>query len=193
MRDEDVSAWALRARAGDDEALVAFVRATQADVWRYVAHLADRAVADDLTQDTYVRALRSLRTFRGDAPARVWLLAIARRVAADHVRATQRDRDRRAADHEAADRGSLHAVTADPSTELALQDLVERLEPHRRSAFVLTQLLGLSYAEAARVCDCPVGTVRSRVARAREDLVEGYFAGAVAPRQRRSGRRAAPS
>jgi RNA polymerase sigma-70 factor (ECF subfamily) len=171
---------------------VAFVRATQADVWRYVAHLADRAVADDLTQDTYVRALRSLRTFRGDAPARVWLLSIARRVAADHVRATRRDRDRRAADHEAADRAPLHAVTADPSTELALQDLVERLEPHRRSAFVLTQLLGLSYAEAARVCDCPVGTVRSRVARAREDLVEGYFAGAAAPRLRRSGRRAAP-
>jgi RNA polymerase sigma-70 factor (ECF subfamily) len=44
------------------------------------------------------------------------------------------------------------------------------LEPDRRAAFVLTQLLGCSYAEAAAVCGCPVGAIRSRVARAREDL-----------------------
>ena len=44
------------------------------------------------------------------------------------------------------------------------------MEPGRRAAFVLTQMLGCSYAEAAAVCGCPVGTIRSRVARAREDL-----------------------
>jgi RNA polymerase sigma-70 factor (ECF subfamily) len=48
---------------------------------------------------------------------------------------------------------------------------VEALDHDRRAAFVLTQMLGLSYAEAADVCCCPVGTIRSRVARAREDLV----------------------
>ena len=49
-------------------------------------------------------------------------------------------------------------------------ELLAALEPSRRAAFVLTQLLGCSYAEAAVACDCPVGTIRSRVARAREDL-----------------------
>ena len=53
----------------------------------------------------------------------------------------------------------------------ALQDLVAGLDPQRRDAFVVTQLIGLSYAEAAEVCGCPVGTIRSRVARARDDLV----------------------
>jgi RNA polymerase sigma-70 factor, ECF subfamily len=52
-----------------------------------------------------------------------------------------------------------------------LQQLIAALDPERRTAFVLTQVLDLSYAEAAQVCDCPVGTIRSRVARAREDLI----------------------
>ena len=46
------------------------------------------------------------------------------------------------------------------------------LDPERRAAFALTQLLRLSYQEAAEVCDCPTGTIRSRVARAREDLIK---------------------
>lgn len=50
-------------------------------------------------------------------------------------------------------------------------DLLARMEPDRREAFVLTQLLGLSYAEAAEVAGCAVGTIRSRVARGRADLV----------------------
>ena len=49
--------------------------------------------------------------------------------------------------------------------------LVDGLEPDRRAALVLTQVLGLSYAEAAEVCGCPLGTIRSRVARARDDLI----------------------
>jgi RNA polymerase sigma-70 factor (ECF subfamily) len=52
-----------------------------------------------------------------------------------------------------------------------MRALVAALEPERREAFVLTQVVGLSYAEAAEVCACPVGTIRSRVARARADLV----------------------
>ncbi len=55
---------------------------------------------------------------------------------------------------------------------LTVADLLARLDPDRREAFVLTQLLGLPYAEAAEVAGCPVGTIRSRVARARADLVD---------------------
>ncbi len=59
-----------------------------------------------------------------------------------------------------------------------MRALVAGLEPERREAFVLTQVVGLSYAEAADVCSCPVGTIRSRVARARADLVDGLGGGA---------------
>jgi RNA polymerase sigma-70 factor (ECF subfamily) len=54
---------------------------------------------------------------------------------------------------------------------ISVEALLAGLDPERRQAFVLTQVIGLSYAEAADVCDCPVGTIRSRVARARADLV----------------------
>ncbi|MBO0876760.1 MAG: hypothetical protein J2P19_25575 [Pseudonocardia sp.] len=54
---------------------------------------------------------------------------------------------------------------------MALHAVLDGLDPDRRLAFLLTQLLGLSYLEAAQVCGCPVGTIRSRVARARDDLV----------------------
>ena len=65
-------------------------------------------------------------------------------------------------------------------SEADLDDLLADLHPDRRQAFVLTQLLGLSYEEAAEVCACPVGTIRSRVARARGDLVGWLGAGEAA-------------
>jgi RNA polymerase sigma-70 factor (ECF subfamily) len=61
-----------------------------------------------------------------------------------------------------------------------LRELVLGLDEDRREAFVLTQMLDLSYADAARVCGCPVGTIRSRVARARADLVAAMAGGAPA-------------
>ena len=162
---DDVTAHALRARRGDAVAASEFVRLTQADVWRLCANLGSRGSADDLTQETYARAFASLHRFAGRSSARTWLLAIARRVCADAVRSAVRvralpdARERIAADH-------AEAVTA--------RALLDSLEPDRREAFVLTQLVGLSYAEAADVCGCPVGTIRSRVARARADLVDQF-------------------
>ncbi len=67
--------------------------------------------------------------------------------------------------------------------------LVAGLEPDRRAAFVLTQMIGCSYAEAAAICDCPVGTIRSRVARAREDLITMMAEPRGAAGQRRRLRR----
>ncbi|RZU73771.1 RNA polymerase sigma-70 factor (ECF subfamily) [Micromonospora kangleipakensis] len=161
--------WALAAREGDRVAQAAFVRATQAEVWRFAAALVDADSADDLTQETYLRAFRALPGFEGRSSARTWLLGIARRACADHLRTVVRRRrlDERLAAHAHTDR-----PYPDPAGHLGATDLVRRLPADRREAFVLTQLLGLSYAEAAAVAGVPVGTIRSRVARARCDLVE---------------------
>jgi RNA polymerase sigma-70 factor (ECF subfamily) len=64
---------------------------------------------------------------------------------------------------------------------VTLRHLIEELAPDRRFAFVATQVLGLSYAEAADVCDVPIGTIRSRVARARDELIAAFGAGAEQP------------
>lgn len=162
---DEITAVALRARRGDAGAAAAFVRATQADVWRLCAHLGSPAQADDLTQDTYARAFASLHRFLGRSSARTWLLAIARRTCADAVRSAQRERRTLAPTPRTA------PTVDDPAGSVTMRALVAALAPERREAFVLTQVLGLSYAEAADVCSCPVGTIRSRVARARADLV----------------------
>ena len=159
--------------AGDPLAAAALVRATQSDVWRLCASLGDRDSADDLTQETYLRAFGALHRFEGRSSLRTWLLSIARRVCADALRSRRRrlltlvrdDVDLEAmAGSDGADRVAESSAVA---------DLLGRLDADRREAFVLTQLLGLPYAEAAEVAGCPVGTIRSRVARARADLVAG--------------------
>ena len=166
---DELTQVALRARRGDAAAAAEFVRATQADVWRLCAHLGSPAQADDLTQDTYARAFASLHRFLGRASARTWLLSIARRVCADAVRSAVRSRRIAAAPERSSD---------DPASSVAMRSLIAGLEPERREAFVLTQILGRSYAEAADTCDCPVGTIRSRAARARADLVAALDSGA---------------
>jgi RNA polymerase sigma-70 factor (ECF subfamily) len=164
---------AMRARAGDAGAQAALVRATQAEVWRFAAALVDPGSADDLTQETYLRAFRALAGFEGRSSVRTWLLGIARRVCADHLRAVVR---RRRLDARLAAQAWTDVPHPDPSLRLSVADLLQRLGEERRTAFVLTQVLGLSYAEAAAVEDVPVGTIRSRVARAREELVAAVAA-----------------
>jgi len=162
----------MAAGRGDRVALEGFIRATQRDVWRFVAHLAEVRQADDLAQETYLRALGSLRRFEGRSSARTWLLSIARRVVVDHIRAA-RVRPRRAdvADWQTAAESTQPTGTPGFDDGVVLDELVRALDPDRREAFVLTQTLGLSYADAAEICGCPIGTIRSRVARARDDLI----------------------
>ena len=166
---DDLQQTAADAAAGDPLAAARLVRETQSDVWRLCAALGDPGSADDLTQETYLRAFGSLHRFEGRSSLRTWLLSIARRVCADAIRARRRRRLTLVRDPELLEQPSL----ADTSAEhAAVLDLLARLDAGRREAFVLTQLLGLSYAEAADVADCPIGTIRSRVARARADLVD---------------------
>jgi RNA polymerase sigma-70 factor (ECF subfamily) len=172
----DLTRLAQRAGAGDQSALGDFVCGTQAEVWRLCAALSDRDVADDLTQETYLRAIPALASFRGDSSARTWLLSIARRTCADDVR--RRVRTRRLGERVQAEPGRV--VAPDQTGYRDLHELLRSLEPGRREAFVLTQLLGLDYAEAADVCGCPIGTIRSRVARARGDLARAVDAAEAA-------------
>lgn len=171
-RVDELGSLAADAAGGDPLAAAALVRATQSDVWRLCAALGDAGTADDLTQETYLRAFGSLHRFEGRSSVRTWLLAIARRVCADAVRTRRRRRLTMVRDD--ADLAEVPSPGGtDPVGESAgVADLLARMDPDRREAFVLTQLLGLSYAEAAEVAGCPVGTIRSRVARGRADLVQ---------------------
>ncbi|WP_416070131.1 sigma-70 family RNA polymerase sigma factor [Streptomyces scabiei] len=189
--DESITAWALAARGGDPEAVERFVGALHRDVRRFVAHLcADPQAVDDLAQDTFLRALGSLHRFEGRCSARTWLLSIARRAVTDSFRsAAARPRlsdvpDWRLAVEHAQPRGL-------PGFDdgVALTDLLGALPEERRTAFVLTQMLGLSYEDAAELAGCPVGTVRSRVARARSTLVRLLAAAEGCREEEREGER----
>jgi RNA polymerase sigma-70 factor (ECF subfamily) len=172
--DQLITGWALEARGGDAEAVERFIRALHCDVLRYVAHLsADPQSADDLTQETFIRALGSLHRFEGRSSARAWLLSIARRAVIDDFRRAAA-RPRLADRHDWRQAAEQTQPVDMPGFEegVALLDLLATLPDERREAFILTQLVGLSYMEAAEVTDCPVGTIRSRVARARATLLE---------------------
>jgi RNA polymerase sigma-70 factor (ECF subfamily) len=165
---DELTELLLAARDGDRLALASAIRRTQGEVWRLCRHLVDGEDADDLTQETWLRAWRALPAFRGEASGRTWLLSIARKTCADAVRRLRRRR--------------LLAlrttplpgeeVRQGPAEGVALVQLLDTLDAEQRAAFVLTQLHGLPYAEAAEVCACPVGTIRSRVARARARLID---------------------
>ena len=170
--DSQVTAWALAAGSGDAQAAEQFVRATHGDVRRFVVHLtADLAGADDLAQETYLRALASLPRFAGRSCARTWLLSIARRVVVDRYR-YDAARPRLSGGDDWLELAEHRFPDGAPGFEegVALLDLLRALDQRRREAFVLTQILGLPYADAAVRSGCPIGTVRSRVARAREDM-----------------------
>lgn len=174
-RDEHVTRLALAAGGGDRRALTEFIKATQDDVWRLIAHLGGADIADDLTQETFLRAMKSLPKFKAQASARTWLLAIARRTWVDNIRHDMARPRKSATEIEdaAAERPALSSGEAQWSQMMDVKMLLDALPEERREALVLTQVLGYSYEEAARIAGVRVGTIRSRVARARKDLIEG--------------------
>ena len=126
-------------------------------------------VADDLTQETYLRVMSALPRFAGRSSARTWLLSLARRAWVDSVRHDMARPRKSAVEWEDA----THASSTGTSwAELVdARVLMEALDPNRREALILTQVLGYTYQEAADIAGVRVGTIRSRVARARQDLV----------------------
>lgn len=112
-------------------------------------------------------ARSSLPRFSGRSTAKTWLLSIARRVVVDQIRYnTSRPRPAYVVDLDDVTGGGGRIENM-----VEIRILLDGLDPERREALVLTQVLGMTYAEAAEVCGCPVGTIRSRVARARDDLL----------------------
>jgi RNA polymerase sigma-70 factor (ECF subfamily) len=168
----DIDAVARQAARGDDQAFEALCRALQDDVWRYCYALADdRELAFEAAQDTFLRAVTAIRRYRGEAPVRVYILVLARRAVAEVLRRERRHRDVRAHDVEP----DRIQICASGAVEVA--QLVNQLPADQRQAFALTQLVGLSYEQAAKVAGCKVGTIRSRVFRSRERLVAALDTG----------------
>ena len=162
MQDPDPRTLA-RAVDGDLSAFEDLVRLYQAEVWRYAYHLTgNRATAEDVTQEAFLRAFRFLSSFRGDAKFSSWLFRIARNCSMDALR---RSRDIPSSDAPAV------ARTSDPSTRAELLAAVRALTDGHRQPFLLVEIFGLSYQEAADVLRVRVGTVKSRMHRARQALI----------------------
>jgi RNA polymerase sigma-70 factor (ECF subfamily) len=161
---DELSRLLIKARDGDRRALAAFVRQTQPEIWRFCAHVVGPSDADDATQETYVAAWRALGSYRGEASARTWLFVIARRNAGRVARRHRRW-------NELANHLPAPSPVSQPGHAIELDLGLSLLDDDRRVALVLTQVIGLTYAESAEVCECAVGTIRSRVARAREELL----------------------
>ena len=141
------------------------VRAHQGDVYRLALHLVrDPETAEDVTQEAFVHAFRSLPRFRGTAKFSTWLYRIARNCAVDAIR--KRDRRKRL------ERGLAEPEpVADASLRAALGHAIDALPRDLREAFVVIEVFGLSYREAAAVLGVLPGTLKSRMHRTRRLLM----------------------
>lgn len=154
------------ARRGDARAFEELVRIYQADIWRLCFHLVgSHTLADDVTQDAFVRAFRFLPRYRGDAKFSTWLFSIARNCALDELRKAGRRRRIEDALQAQPDRH-----LSEPSLGIEVREAVASLALDLREPLVLIDVMGQTYAEVADAMRLPLGTVKSRVHRARELL-----------------------
>lgn len=153
-----------RARGGDLPAFEELVREFQADVYRFAWHLTrDRDLAEDVTQDAFLRAFRFIEGFRGDRKFGSWLFSITRNCAMDALR-----RRRFPLVHEL-DR-EIEGAIGDATAHAELDAALRSISDEHREAFLLVEVFGLSYLEASDVLGVAVGTVKSRMFRARKAL-----------------------
>ncbi|HVF08770.1 MAG TPA: RNA polymerase sigma factor [Actinomycetota bacterium] len=153
-----------RARRGELHAFEQLVREFQADVYRFAWHLTrDRDLADDVTQDAFLRAFRFIEGFRGDRKFGSWLFAITRNCAMDTLRLP---RFPLLHEHDREVEGSVGDATAHAELDAALRSI----SAEHRETFLLVEVFGLSYQEASDVLGIATGTVKSRMFRARKAL-----------------------
>lgn len=170
-----------RVQHGDKTAFDLLVRKYQYRIAAVVSRfVSDHAECQDIVQDSFIRAYRALAGFRGDSQFYTWLYRIAVNTAKNHLvslkrRPPQSDVDASDAEHHAGNERLIDSDT--PEHQLLRQEIeqvvtetVAALPGELRQAFTLREVEGLSYEEIAQVMDCPIGTVRSRIFRARDAI-----------------------
>ncbi|BCK87907.1 ECF RNA polymerase sigma-E factor [mine drainage metagenome] len=183
MGDREVDQQLVeRAQRGDKHAFELLVAKYQRRLGRLISRFVRNAAeAEDVTQDAFIKAYRALPAFRGDSAFYTWLYRIGINTAKNHLVAQGRKAPtstpfdtEEAEDFEEA--ALLHEVST-PENELMSKQVVEvvnsslqELPDDLRTALTLREIEGLSYEEIAAVMDCPIGTVRSRIFRAREAI-----------------------
>ncbi len=172
--DADLVAGTL---AGDLGAFDQLVERHQAVVHRIAARIVGRDEADDVVQETFLRAYHRLDRFRGESPFRSWLLQIASNSALNAVR--RKRPEPVAAVTEGEPYGAERPTARTPVSELEDRERRERLElklrelrAEHRAVLVLRDLEGLPYEEIADITGSPMGSVKGRLHRARNELIE---------------------
>jgi RNA polymerase sigma-70 factor (ECF subfamily) len=170
-----------RVQAGDQTAFNLLVLKYQHRVLKLVGRFVnDAAEAEDVAQEAFLKAYRALASFRGDSAFYTWLYRIAINTAKNALVSQRRrpvDFDLDLQDPEQYDRQAKLKEADTPEGVLltdeiraVVEEAMEQLPEDLRTAIVLRELEGLSYEEIAEAMDCPVGTVRSRIFRAREAI-----------------------
>ncbi len=170
-----------RVQRGESAAFDALVRKYQHRITSLIGrYIPDWSECQDVAQETFIRAYRAIGSFRGDAQFYTWLHRIAVNTAKNHLVSQNRrppTDDIDASDAEQFDTGAKLRVTDTPEHELLRQEIertvmraVEALPEELRTAITLREMDGLSYEDIAAQMKCPIGTVRSRIFRAREAI-----------------------
>ena len=163
MPDDDALASATA--AGDSAAFTTLVERYEISVRNMLHRLAGAAEGDDLAQETFTRAWRSAGSYAGGGRYRAWLFRIAWRVYLSSRAGTGQSEEFDS---------DLHGASTTPSPDLSidLERAFSLLAPRERAAAVLCFGEGCSHQEAASVLEMPLGTLKSIVARARQQLVQ---------------------
>ncbi|HHH46525.1 MAG TPA: RNA polymerase sigma factor RpoE [Thiotrichales bacterium] len=170
-----------RAQAGDRRAFDALVLKYQNRIINLVSrYVSDPATAMDIAQEAFIKAYRGLKNFRGDSAFYTWLYRIAINTAKNHLAALGRRVPEHGVDAQEAEQFNGESALKEygsPERELlrdeiqqTVQEAIDDLPEDLRTAIVLRELEGLSYEEIAQAMDCPIGTVRSRIFRARDAI-----------------------
>jgi RNA polymerase sigma-70 factor, ECF subfamily len=183
MGDREVDQQLVeRAQRGDKHAFELLVAKYQRRLGRLISRFVRNASeAEDVTQDAFIKAYRALPAFRGDSAFYTWLYRIGINTAKNYLVAQGRRAPTStpldAEEAEAFEDAALLHEVATPENELMSKQVVEvvnsslqELPDDLRMALTLREIEGLSYEEIAAVMDCPIGTVRSRIFRAREAI-----------------------